>query len=70
MSRKPPISLVNNVRNININDNDEKIYNIYLINLIKRMILENPVLRPNTSEALKEVNNIKIFLKHPTEENE
>ena len=69
ISRKHPIILFGIKRTIINNDIDERLYNIYLINLIKRMILENPVLRPTTGEALSELIKIEEYIQNPTEEN-
>ena len=69
ISKKHPIMLYKEKRVIITNDIDESLYNIYLLNLIKRMILENPIFRPSTGEALSELNKIEEFLQNPNEEN-
>ena len=70
VSTQHPIFLYKSKRTIVTNKIDERIYNVYLINLIKRMILENPILRPTASEALDEINKIEKYIKEPTPENE
>ena len=70
VSKKHPINLFEKNRVIMTNDIAENLYNINLINLIKRMILENPLLRPTAADALKEVNDIEVFIQNPTIENE
>ena len=69
ISRNHPIQLTGVMRKIINNDIDESFYDVYLVNLIKRMILENPVLRPNAAEALEELNNIELYIKNPTDIN-
>ena len=60
-----PIKLKNKKRFIISKDIDIKMYNEYLIKLIKRMILENPSLRPNAKDAFEELNYIEIFINDP-----
>ena len=69
ISKKHPIMLYKERRVIISNDIDDSLYNTYLLNLIKRMVLENPILRPSTGEALTELNKIEEYLQNPTEEN-
>ena len=68
MSNRHPIVLDNNKRTIKI-DFVNNIYEEYLVNLVKKMILENPILRPNASEALKELERIENYINNKTEEN-
>ena len=52
VSKKHPIFLIEGKRKIITNSIEKNIYDEHLINLINRMILENPLLRPNAGEAL------------------
>ena len=70
VSKSHPISFSEKVRKIITNNIDENIYNIYLLNLIKRMILENPLLRPNAGDALEDLIKIEKYIKEPTILNE
>ena len=70
VSKSHPITFNQKVRKIITNNIDENIYNIYLLNLIKRMILENPLLRPNAGDALEDLNKIEKYIKEPTILNE
>ena len=70
VSKSHPIAFNQKVRKIITNNIDENIYNIYLLNLIKRMILENPLLRPNAGDALEDLNKIEKYIKEPTILNE
>ena len=63
-----PINLQNKKRTISV-DNIDPIYNEYLVNLIKKMLLENPLLRPNAEEALIELGRIEKYINNPTDEN-
>ena len=69
ISKEHPISYTGKKR-IMITTYIDEIYNIYLINLIKKMILENPVLRPNAGDALEELIKIEKYIKDPTVINE
>ena len=70
VSKKNPIALVNGKRTIDTNNIDESLYNIYLLTLIKKMILDDPNLRPTAAEALEELNNIEKYIKDPSPLNE
>ena len=70
ISKEYPISFTGKKRIIITNNIDENVYNIYLLNLIKRMILENPLLRPNAGEALEDLIKIEKYIKEPTIINE
>ena len=70
ISKQHPISYTGKKRIIITNNIDENIYNLYLLNLIKRMLLENPLLRPNAAEALEELIKIEKYVKEPTVINE
>ena len=70
ISKSNPISITERVRKIDQNKIDEDNFNKYLINLIKRMILENPILRPSAAEALEQLDKIEYFLKNPSSSNE
>lgn len=70
ISRNHPIKLFGKNRSIITNDIEAGLYSIYLVNLIKRMLLENPVLRPSASDALEELNKIERFIQEPNKENE
>ena len=70
ISREHPILLMNKKRTILKSNIDVNIYDKYLINLILKMTLENPILRPTASEALDELINIENFIKNPNKENE
>ena len=70
ISKAHPISYTGKKRIIITNNIDENIYNIYLLNLIKRMLLENPLLRPNAGEALEDLIKIEKYIKEPTIINE
>ena len=62
ISNNYPIKLIKDKRRIISNDIDTLKYNEYLIKLIKRMISENPSLRPNAKDAFEELNFIEIFI--------
>ena len=62
ISNNYPIKLIKDKRRIISNDIDILKYNEYLIKLIKRMISENPSLRPNAKDAFEELNFIEIFI--------
>ena len=62
ISNTYPIKLKNKKRFIISNDIDTNKYNEYLIKLIKRMIVENPSLRPSAKDAFEELNYIEIFI--------
>ena len=66
VSKKKPIALINGKRTIDTNNIDESLYNIYLLTLIKKMILDDPNLRPTAAEALEELNNIEKYIKDPS----
>ena len=66
VSNKHPISLENNKRVIYKTDIDYNVYDIYLVNLIRKMILENPILRPDANEALKELERIETYINDPS----
>ena len=70
VSNTYPISLNNKKRTICLTDVDNNIYNKFLVNLIKKMLLVNPLLRPNAGEALKELERIEKYLKNQTPQNE
>ena len=55
ISKKYPILIANSERKIIFEFIVKKIYNENLINLIKKMIKENPLQRPNIGEALEEL---------------
>ena len=59
ISKKYPILFTNSKRKIIFEYIDENIYNENLINLIKKMIKENPMQRPNIGEALEELYKIE-----------
>ena len=69
VSKKHPIFLIEGKRNIIKNSIEKNIYDEHLINLINRMILENPLLRPNAREALDELIKIENYIKDPSEKN-
>ena len=62
ISNSYPIKFIKDKRRIISNDIDTLKYNEYLIKLIKRMISENPSLRPNAKDAFEELNFIEIFV--------
>ena len=62
ISNNYPIRLIKDKRRIISNDIDTLKYNEYLIKIIKRMISENPSLRPNAKDAFEELNFIEIFI--------
>ena len=64
MSKKFPIKIENNIRKIDEN-NIKEIYNEYLVKLVKRMILRDPIMRPSSAEALEELNKIETLIKNP-----
>ena len=70
MSKNHPIVFDGGHRSIINNDIDEGLYDKHLINLVKRMILENPVLRPSAPEAFEEIKEIEEYIQNPTDENE
>ena len=69
VSKKHPIFLIEGKRKIITNSIEKNIYDEHLINLINRMILENPLLRPNAGEALDELIKIENYIKDPSEIN-
>ena len=66
ISKQHPIILKAYKRTINTNMINEEIFNKFLINLIKKMILENPILRPSVSDALDELNKIENIINNPS----
>ena len=69
ISNLHPISFQDKKRIISILDIDG-MYNKYLVNLIKKMLLKNPLLRPDAGEALLELERIEKYINNPTPENE
>ena len=69
VSKKHPIFLFEGKRKIITNSIEKNIYDEHLINLINRMILENPLLRPNAKEAFDELIKIENYIKDPSEIN-
>ena len=68
VSKSHPISLENRKRTIFthlVNDT----YDIFLVNLIKKMLLENPVLRPSADDALIELEKVEKYINDPSEGN-
>ena len=63
-----PISLQGGNRQIKI-EIEKNIYEEHLIILIKSMILENPIFRPNAAEALDILIKIENYIKDPSEKN-
>ena len=69
ISKIYPINLQNKKRTISVGNIDYQLYNEYLVNLIKKMLLENPLLRPSAVEALIELGRIEKYINNPTDDN-
>ena len=69
ISKNYPIILKEQKRSIITDNVNDKIYNEYLVNLVKKMILENPILRPSAGEALLELEKIEAYINDPSEIN-
>ena len=61
VSNTYPISFEKGKRKIN-KENTNKIYNEYLIGLIKRMCLQDQNIRPSVEEALEDLNKIEEYM--------
>ena len=67
MSKENPIqfAIINNQKKRIINKNIDERYNVYLKNLVIRMINENMYFRPYADKAYSELINIEEFIKNP-----